>query len=247
MRFPTNFIAISQGFHVGLCLDFGWSALHGGSRVPIYACDEGKVYSVEWQPKGGNVIYIQHDDGKCSCYAHLSKVLVKKGQRVSLGEQIGNMGATGVVSGPHLHFGLFTSVNVRYKDSTLNPFDYLEVYKDQTVGDGTNKIYGNVIKKHGEIDPKDWTAGDYKIKVAKTIRTTMHLVSANRVRVKECLPATKKVLTSTRPNDIAMIKVGAIITITNVYSDNVGRLWGKYGNCYIVIRNVDGTPQAEKV
>lgn len=154
MRYPVNYVAITQGYHVGKCLDFGWNALHGGKNVPIYAVADGTIYSVEKQPAGGNVIYIKHTDGKCSCYAHLSKVSVKKGQAVKLGQQIGNMGATGTASGNHLHFGLYTSVSVRYKNSTLDPFAYLELYSDQTVGNTTQKNYGNKIKKHVETKVK---------------------------------------------------------------------------------------------
>lgn len=149
MRYPVNTLNITQGHHQGKCLDLGWTT-DGTQNQPIYACDDGVVYSIENQPNGGNVIYLVHDDGKCSCYAHLSKVLVKEGQRVDMGEQIGNMGATGKVSGPHLHFGLFTSANVRYKNSTLDPFDYLEIYEGQSITDKTKNKYGDKIKTHQE-------------------------------------------------------------------------------------------------
>lgn len=147
MRYPVNTLNITQGYHQGKCLDMGWT-VDGTQNQPIYAVDNATVYSVETQTNGGNVIYLKHDDGKCSCYAHLSKILVKEGQKVSLGEQIGNMGATGKVSGPHLHFGLFTSVDVRYIDSTLDPFDYLEIYEDQSVTEKTKNKYDDKIKTH---------------------------------------------------------------------------------------------------
>lgn len=150
MKYPVNYIGISQGYHKGKCLDFGWNANKGGKNQPIYAVDNGVVYSIENQPKGGNVIYIKHDDGKCSCYAHLEKVMVTKNERVQLGEQIGTMGKTGEASGNHLHFGLFKNVASRYKDSTLDLFEYLELYEDQEVGSTTQKRYGNKIKKHSD-------------------------------------------------------------------------------------------------
>lgn len=150
MRYPVNYINITQGHHQGKCLDFGWSSSHGGKNVPIYACDDGIVKSVENQPNGGNVIYIEHKDGKCSCYAHLSKISVKKGKSVKLGQKIGNMGETGNVTGPHLHFGLFTSFSVRYKNSTIDPFTYLEVYENQEIKESTKTKYGSKIKTHKE-------------------------------------------------------------------------------------------------
>lgn len=147
MRYPVNYINITQGYHQGKCFDFGWGFVPGGGATqPVYAVENAVVYSVEHQPNGGLVIYLKHDDNKCSCYAHLSKALVRKGQRVSLGQQIGNMGKSGRVTGPHLHFGLFSSVNVRYKNSTLDPFKYLEVYKGQNVKKATSDKYGDKIK-----------------------------------------------------------------------------------------------------
>lgn len=150
MIYPVNYIGITQGFHVGKCLDFGWNDKYGGKNAPIYSCGDGVVYKVEVQPKGGNVIYIKHDNGMVSCYAHLSEVLVKRGDKVLARQQIGNMGETGEVSGPHLHFGLFTSEDVIYKDSTIDPFEELELYEDQIVSDSTEKEYGNKIKKYVE-------------------------------------------------------------------------------------------------
>lgn len=155
MRYPVNYVNITVNYHQGKCLDFGWSSTHGGKYVPIYACADSVVYSVEKQTKGGNVIYLEHDNGMCSCYAHLSKVLVKKGQRVSLSEQIGNMGETGEgVTGPHLHFGLFTSPSVRYKNSTIDPFKYLELYEGQEVKGSTYIKYGSKILVHEESKVK---------------------------------------------------------------------------------------------
>lgn len=154
MRYPVNYVNITQGYHQGKCLDFGWSSTYGGNNVPIYACDSGKVYSVENQPNGGNVIYLEHDNGICSCYAHLSKVLVKKGQKILLGEQIGNMGGTGNATGNHLHFGLFTSPSVRYKNSTIDPFKFLELYEGQKVKGSTYIKYGSKILVHEESKVK---------------------------------------------------------------------------------------------
>lgn len=153
MRYPLQYIGITQGFHVGKCLDFGWNDKYGGKNQPIYACDDGVVYKVEVQPNGGNVIYIKHDKGIVSCYAHLSKVLVKKGQKVKMGKQIGNMGDTGKgTNGNHLHFGLFTSTSVIYKNSTIDPFEYLELYEGQIVSGNTKEKYGSKIKVH--VDSK---------------------------------------------------------------------------------------------
>ncbi len=54
----------------------------------------------------GKTIMIDHGQGVASIYAHLSAIDVKSGQRVAKGQQIGRIGATGRVTGPHLHYGL---------------------------------------------------------------------------------------------------------------------------------------------
>jgi murein DD-endopeptidase MepM/ murein hydrolase activator NlpD len=52
----------------------------------------------------GNVIEIQHQNDRSTLYAHLSRIDVRKGQRVEQGETVGAVGATGWATGPHLHF-----------------------------------------------------------------------------------------------------------------------------------------------
>ena len=151
MRYPVNYIGISQGHHSGLSLDFGWSSTYYGQNQPVYACDSGYVYKIENQPNGGNVIYIMHADGIISEYGHLknNSILVSQNEPVSLGQQIAQMGNTGNVSGNHLHFGLFSSstlVDGSTRISDLDPFDYLYVYPNQIVGSGTASTYANYIK-----------------------------------------------------------------------------------------------------
>lgn len=147
MRYPVNYISISNGFHTGKSLDFGWWT-EKYKYQGIYACDSGTVYKIEKQPKGGNVIYIKHGNGIISCYAHLSKILVSKGQKVALGQEIGNMGESGVVTAQHLHFALYSRNKNIYKGADLDPFSYLEVYDNQIVRDRTAKEYGSKIKYH---------------------------------------------------------------------------------------------------
>ena len=52
----------------------------------------------------GNVIFIKHRNNNETVYAHLSKIMVQRGQSVSQGQTIGLVGATGWATGPHLHF-----------------------------------------------------------------------------------------------------------------------------------------------
>lgn len=73
---------------------------------PIYAFADGTVTTAGYSDSYGNYIVINHGDGWQSLYAHCSQLLVKYGADVSSGEQIALVGATGVVTGPHLHFEL---------------------------------------------------------------------------------------------------------------------------------------------
>lgn len=249
MRYPTNWISITQGFHVGKCLDFGWCSHH---NQDVYACDAGKVMPLEKQDQGGNVIYIQHDNGMVSCYAHLKSFAVKAGQRVSLGQKIGVMGKTGKgATGEHLHFGLFKSYSVRYKNSTINPFDYLEVYPNQEVRKDTVKKYADYIKYYNPT-PATWTKGKYQLLKEKAVRKEPHLGN-NIKKVKECMSWDKsaiKLLTKPNtPNADAYLKSGSQIDISEII-DEKGRIWGRWGktgNDYIVLCNIDGTPQAIKI
>ena len=73
--------------------------------TPVLAVDDGTVILAEENWIYGTTIVIQHKWGR-SYYGHLSKLEVKLGERVTAGEEIGLSGATGHVTGPHLHFGI---------------------------------------------------------------------------------------------------------------------------------------------
>jgi murein DD-endopeptidase MepM/ murein hydrolase activator NlpD len=87
--------------------------------TPIYAAGDGTV-EVAGQSGGGygTMIVINHGYGYQSLYAHLSKVLVREGQRLKRGDLIGKSGKTGLVSGPHLHY------EVRHDGICINPVNF---------------------------------------------------------------------------------------------------------------------------
>ncbi len=78
----------------------------GSTGTPVMAVAKGEVVLAANHYFSGNVVYIDHGLGVFSVYAHMSKIFVKTGQHVEAGEKIGEVGATGRVTGPHLHFGL---------------------------------------------------------------------------------------------------------------------------------------------
>lgn len=72
----------------------------------ILAVADGIVIQIGYEPQGyGHYIQVQHGD-KVGIYAHLSAVRVQRGQQVSQGQQIADMGTSGNSTGPHLHFGI---------------------------------------------------------------------------------------------------------------------------------------------
>ncbi|MDW3221767.1 MAG: DUF5930 domain-containing protein [Paracoccaceae bacterium] len=100
-------------------VDFAASA-----GTDLYATADGKVIHAGWQSGYGRLIKIQHDFGIETRYAHLSKIRVKVGQRVSRGDHIGDMGASGRVTGVHLHY------EVRVGGKAVNPMIYIKAAKD---------------------------------------------------------------------------------------------------------------------
>jgi hypothetical protein len=83
--------------HKGLDL----KAKHGD---PVYAAAGGRIIFAGVSGGYGNLVQIRHNSTYISFYGHLSKILVHQGQKVRRGTLIGRVGATGRVTGPHLHF-----------------------------------------------------------------------------------------------------------------------------------------------
>jgi len=74
--------------------------------TPVYATQAGKVALAENLYYSGNTVVIDHGFGIYTLYAHLSEIEVEAGQAVAASAEIGKVGATGRVTGPHLHWGL---------------------------------------------------------------------------------------------------------------------------------------------
>ncbi len=72
--------------------------------APVYSTGDGKVIAVRNHPYAGKYLVIEHNSVYKTRYLHLSKFLVKKGQQVKRGQKIAISGATGRLTGPHLHF-----------------------------------------------------------------------------------------------------------------------------------------------
>lgn len=111
LRSPLRFTRISSRF--------SRSRLHPVLRVrrphfgvdyaapagtPVSASADGVVTTAGWLGGYGRTVRIRHANGYETLYGHLSRILVRRGQRVAQGERVGTVGATGIATGPHLDY-----------------------------------------------------------------------------------------------------------------------------------------------
>jgi murein DD-endopeptidase MepM/ murein hydrolase activator NlpD len=103
------------------------SAMHPGLDLagplgtPIYATADGIVARAGWNSGGyGNLVEIDHGRGITTRYGHMSAILVKAGDRITRGQQIGRMGSTGRSTGNHLHY------EVRIDGRAVNPMPFMK-------------------------------------------------------------------------------------------------------------------------
>lgn len=108
-RAPT---AGASTYHKGV----DWAVPTG---TAVVASCGGTVIKAGWGSGYGYVVYIRHEDGRETRYAHLSRILVSTGQRVSQGQKIALSGSTGVSTGPHLHFEMLIN------GTQVNPLNHL--------------------------------------------------------------------------------------------------------------------------
>ncbi len=106
-----------------------WGKIHKGLDIsgtgygsPIYAANDGVVEAATSYYPNGIFVVINHKNGIYTIYAHMSALLVKKGDIVTIGQQIGRMGKTGFATGTHLHFGVWKGYPDRSSSTSINPF-----------------------------------------------------------------------------------------------------------------------------
>ena len=122
----------------------GRSTFHTGVDIiasygtPVMAAAGGVVANVGFMAEYGNIVDVDHDNGLTTRYAHLSRSMVRVGDVVMKGQKIAMVGATGRVTGPHLHF------EVREKGVPLNPNRFL------SLGTKSDMVIGASLKKAAE-------------------------------------------------------------------------------------------------
>jgi murein DD-endopeptidase MepM/ murein hydrolase activator NlpD len=103
----------------------GYQRLHTGvdipapSGTPIRAAADGMVLSAGPRGGYGNTVIIDHGSSMATLYAHQSDINVAPGQTVQAGDVIGEVGSTGLSTGPHLHF------EVRIGGTPVDPLGYI--------------------------------------------------------------------------------------------------------------------------
>lgn len=119
--------AISSQFGTGRTFNGQVTSRHlgvdfrGATGAPVRAANRGVVALVDTFYLGGRIVYVDHGEGVVTAYMHLSRALVSVGDTVARGQRIGLVGATGRVTGPHLHWA------ARYGALTANPLDLLKL------------------------------------------------------------------------------------------------------------------------
>lgn len=194
-KLPLRYIATTTKFsssHLGW--DGGWHSTQGGNAVPVYASTDGVVVMAQSWGDAGNTIRVRYDspDKDYSIftqYKHLSKMLVKVGDKIGRDKQIGNMGNTGSAStGAHLHFDYvvtpyqynYTQGSADRKKYSKDPLKYCYMFDDQVANAETLPILTKVLGTSNQVK-KDTTKNQievvgYQLRVRKGAGTNQTIL-----------------------------------------------------------------------
>lgn len=171
---PVKYRRISSKFSSGRKHPvLGYTRPHYGvdyaaaSGTPIYAAGEGRISFAGIKGGYGKVVEINHAGGIKTLYAHMSKIAKnsKVGTYVRQGTYIGNVGSTGLSTGPHLHFGVYRS------NKPINPLGQIRTARSEL--SGKNKIafkkFANKAKSDLEAFVNSVSFGNNSFVVIKTL------------------------------------------------------------------------------
>ena len=135
---PPKGVKYSTGRHSGI-------DLVGVDDKLVRAVLGGTVFRAGFDPDGwGKYIVVKQTDGLFAIYCHLSKAHKATNQTVKEGEWIGNEGATGQVTGAHLHFELRKNYNDKY--STIDPAEYLGLVPEVGIAKAVSDVQETKVK-----------------------------------------------------------------------------------------------------
>jgi murein DD-endopeptidase MepM/ murein hydrolase activator NlpD len=144
-RMPDKIINIDynyplgEGYYINSKFGFRLSPINGkrsfhsgvdmiklsNKYAPVFAAEDGQIIYSGYRADYGNHIIIDHGHGFCTLYAHLARITVNLKSFIKKGNMIGNIGATGLATGPHLHF------EVRLNNKRVNPEQTFYIYKEK--------------------------------------------------------------------------------------------------------------------
>jgi murein DD-endopeptidase MepM/ murein hydrolase activator NlpD len=133
---PMEFSRVTSGFAMRFHPILKTWRKHNGvdygapAGTSVRTVGDGVVEFAGWQNGYGKVVSIKHSNDRSTLYAHLSRVEVKRGQRVEQGTRIGAVGATGWATGPHLHF------EVKHRGQHQNPLIIAKASEAVTIPPG---------------------------------------------------------------------------------------------------------------
>ena len=143
LRTPLQYGTVTSRFGTRKHPILGYTRAHNGVDygvpigTPVWSVGDGKVTKAHYENGFGQVVEITHPNDWISQYAHLSKMLVRQGQRVRQKEVVGLVGMTGLATGPHLHYGLkkrkhyVNSLEQRFERAQGLSGEQLVAYKKQ--------------------------------------------------------------------------------------------------------------------
>jgi murein DD-endopeptidase MepM/ murein hydrolase activator NlpD len=132
--YNISYTPIGMPFHGSITSDFGhrenpfggMSAethkgldIKGPMGAPVKAMAKGEVIFAGVRGGFGNCVILKHGNGFETLYGHLSRIAVRVGKKIQIGQQVGNIGSTGRSTGPHLHY------EVRRNGRQINPEPFL--------------------------------------------------------------------------------------------------------------------------
>jgi murein DD-endopeptidase MepM/ murein hydrolase activator NlpD len=123
MKTPVDGARISSGFGMRFHPVLGYTRMHKGidfavpSGTPVMAAGAGVIQEAHWENGFGNFVLLNHGNGYSTAYGHLSRYAlgIRPGAHVRQGQVIAYSGATGLATGPHLHY------EIRINGQQVNP------------------------------------------------------------------------------------------------------------------------------
>jgi hypothetical protein len=168
---------------------------------PVYAVDKGIVTKSYYSDTYGNVVFVKHDYGMETVYAHLQERMVQEGVKVDQGGIIGKMGNTGDSSGVHLHFEVHTKEWTFDKKNAVNPMTalgYVEV--GQAIAVSANK-------QQKAMETSAWTHSDeLQTYVVRQGDTLFSIARENGLSVKELTGANNITSSLIKPGQKLLLK-----------------------------------------